>query len=174
MTGASSITNVNAVAYGDMPLFLFHLLEFMDVDYEIDVAELNERWARPTALDTWSQFVLKETEDLTELLEGAPETGIWRLEGDGRLAFVRRDTDWHDIRDEVEAFFLRIAAPGGYRYPGADLGILVARGRLQDDHHELTQRALDWIRAVKGGFHGSPLPSALPEPVPEPFGFKLL
>src|SRR5262245_26171733 len=61
VTGASSITNVNAVAYGDMPLFLFHLLEFMDVDYEIDVAELNERWARPTALDTWSQFVLKET-----------------------------------------------------------------------------------------------------------------
>ncbi len=46
VTGASSITNVSAVAYGDMPLFLFHLLEFMDVDYEIDVAELNERWAQ--------------------------------------------------------------------------------------------------------------------------------
>ena len=45
VTGASSITNVTAVAYGDMPLFLFHLLEFMDVDYEIDVDELNERWA---------------------------------------------------------------------------------------------------------------------------------
>ena len=35
---------MTAVAYGDMPLFLFHLLEFMDVDYEIDVDELNERW----------------------------------------------------------------------------------------------------------------------------------
>ena len=41
VTGASSMTNVTAVAYGDMPLFLFHLLEFMDVDYEIDVDELN-------------------------------------------------------------------------------------------------------------------------------------
>ena len=42
VTGASSMTNVTAVAYGDMPLFLFHLLEFMDVDYEIDVDELND------------------------------------------------------------------------------------------------------------------------------------
>ena len=42
-----SITNVTAVAYGDMPLFLFHLLEFMDVDYEIDVDELNRDGRTP-------------------------------------------------------------------------------------------------------------------------------
>ena len=54
VTGASSITNVTAVAYGDMPLFLFHLLEFMDVDYEIDVDELNERWAQTHNLDEWT------------------------------------------------------------------------------------------------------------------------
>ena len=42
VTGASSMTNVTAVAYGDMPLFLFHLLEFTDVDYEIDVDALND------------------------------------------------------------------------------------------------------------------------------------
>ena len=34
-----------------MPLFLFHLLEFMDVDYEIDVDELNTRWAHPANVD---------------------------------------------------------------------------------------------------------------------------
>ena len=37
----------HAVAYGDMPLFLFHLLEFMDVDYEIDVDELNAAVGAP-------------------------------------------------------------------------------------------------------------------------------
>ena len=52
VTGASSMTNVTAVAYGDMPLFLFHLLEFMDVDYEIDVDELNERVGAPAARST--------------------------------------------------------------------------------------------------------------------------
>ena len=61
VTGASSMTNVTAVAYGDMPLFLFHLLEFLDVDYEIDVDELNAGWAQPSAIDEWSQFILKDT-----------------------------------------------------------------------------------------------------------------
>src|SRR2546429_372481 len=78
VTGASSITNVTAVAYGDMPLFLFHLLEFMDVDYEIDVDELNERWAQVQNLDEWTQFILKQTEDVTERITRAPRPGIWR------------------------------------------------------------------------------------------------
>src|SRR6185436_1182935 len=68
VTGASSMTNVTAVAYGDMPLFLFHLLEFMDVDYEIDVDELNAGWAQPSAIDEWSQFILKDTADVVELI----------------------------------------------------------------------------------------------------------
>ena len=66
ITGASSMTNVTAVAYGDMPLFLFHLLEFLDVEYEIDVDALNGGWAAPEAIDAWSQFILKDTADKTE------------------------------------------------------------------------------------------------------------
>ena len=80
VTGASSMTNVTAVAYGDMPLFLFHLLEFLDVDYEIDVDELNAGWAQPSAIDEWSQFILKDTADVVELITEAPRSGIWRLD----------------------------------------------------------------------------------------------
>ena len=41
VSGLSPITHVTLGAYSDMPLFLFHLLEYLDVDYEIDVAEIN-------------------------------------------------------------------------------------------------------------------------------------
>ena len=143
VTGASSITNVTAVAYGDMPLFLFHLLEFMDVDYEIDVDELNERWAHPGNVDEWTQFILKQTDDAVELITEAPSSGIWRMAPDGTIGYARRDTDWHTVADDAEAFYLRIASTGGYRYPGADLGILVTRGRFMDDEHELLDRARD-------------------------------
>jgi len=44
ISGVSSMTNVTAGAYADIPLFLFHLLEYMDVDYIIDVGEINQRW----------------------------------------------------------------------------------------------------------------------------------
>jgi biotin carboxylase len=176
VTGASSMTNVTAVAYGDMPLFLFHLLEFADIDYEIDVPALNEAWAHPGAVDEWSQFILKQTDDDVELITHAPRSGIWRLDADapGGIRFVRRETDWHTVGSEDEAFYLRIAAEGQYRYPGADLGILVTRGRLQTDEHELTERALTWIKGIKAQFAGVPAPLEAELPTPEPFSFKML
>ena len=63
ISGISSMTNVSASAYADMPLFLFHLLEYMDVDYEIDVDDINRRWSEHDATDVWSQLVLKQPED---------------------------------------------------------------------------------------------------------------
>lgn len=174
LTGASSITNVTALSYADMPLFLFHLLEFMDVDYEVDVDELNERWTHPANIDEWSQFVLKQSEDVVELLERAPPSGRWRLNRDRTVSFVRPDTDWHTVADESEAFFLRIAGAGGYRYKGADLGILVTRGRLMDDRYELTDRARAWIDGISAGFSGRPIDERPMLPAPDPFGFKML
>jgi hypothetical protein len=157
-----------------MPLFLFHLLEFMDVDFEFDVEELNERWAQTHNLDEWTQFILKQTEDVTELITEAPRSGIWRLGGDG-ISFARRDTDWHTVADETEAFYLRIAGVGQYRYPGADLGIMVTRGRFMDEEHQLLDRARDWITGIKREFASVP-PGADEPPLvkPEPFGFKML
>ena len=174
MTGASSITNVTAVAYGDMPLFLFHLLEFMDVEYEIDVDELNDRWAHPENIDDWTQFILKQTDDRVERIVGAPISGVWRMDEDHAISYARRETDWHTVADEHEAFYLRIAGPGHYRYPGADLGIMVTRGRFLDDEHELTDRARRWIDGVQSQFASVPIGQQPPPIRPEPFGFKML
>ncbi len=173
VTGASSITNVTAVAYGDMPLFLFHLLEFMGVDYEIDVDELNDRWSQPGNIDDWTQFILKQTDDRVERITEAPASGIWRMGSDDSITFARSDTDWHTVADENEAFYLRIAGPGQYRYPGADLGIMVTRGRFLDDDHELTDRARRWIDGVQAQFRSVPFED-VPPIKPEPFGFKML
>jgi biotin carboxylase len=173
VTGASSITNVTAVAYGDMPLFLFHLLEFMDVDYEINVDELNDRWSQASQLDEWTQFILKQTDDAVELITSAPTSGIWRTNGGG-ISFARRDTDWHTVASDREAFYLRIASAGQYRYPGADLGILVTRGRFMSDEHELLDRARGWIDGIKAEFRSEPQPAEEPPVKREPFGFKML
>ena len=52
----SSITNVTAGAYADIPLFLFHVLEYMGVDYVIDVDEINERWRDLAGQDRWRNW----------------------------------------------------------------------------------------------------------------------
>jgi biotin carboxylase len=163
ISGVTSMTNVTAGAYADVPLFLFHLLEYMDVDYEIDVDDINRRWAEASSVDVWSQIILKDTGDEVEQLTQAPRTGIYRLEGDG-IAFARWGNDWHSLQDDREAFFLRVLAPGDYTYPGADLGVLVARSRMQTEDNQLTERAHEWIDGVHAHFVGSSVPAA--EPVP--------
>ena len=160
ISGVTSMTNVTAGAYADVPLFLFHLLEFLDVDYEIDVDDINRRWAQASNVDVWSQLVLKETRDAVEQLTQAPRTGIWRLGDGGGIGFARWGNDWHSLHDESEAFFLRVLGPGDYRYPGADLGVIVARSRMQTDDNELTERAHEWIEGIHGQFAGTPLAEA--------------
>ena len=166
VTGASSMTNVTAVAYGDMPLFLFHLLEYMDVEYEIDVDELNTRWARAQNVDAWSQFILKQVEDDVELHRRGAAVGHL-ADGRQRLDHLRppRHRLAHGV-DEREAFYLRIADAGGYRYPGADLGIIVTRGRFMDDDHELGDRARGWIEGIKGQFRSVPVENPAEAEIP--------
>ncbi len=45
VTGASSITNHAVFALADAPLFVFHILEWMGIEYKLDVEAINERWA---------------------------------------------------------------------------------------------------------------------------------
>ncbi|MEP7060404.1 MAG: biotin carboxylase, partial [Actinomycetota bacterium] len=143
-------------------------------DYDIDVDELNGRWAQAANVDEWTQFILKQTGDAVETITHAPSSGIWSIGDGGGISYARRDTDWHTVRSQDEAFYLRIASEGQYRYPGADLGILVTRGRFMNDEHELLDRAKDWITGIKGQFTSVAPDARTPAIKPEPFGFKML
>jgi biotin carboxylase len=167
ISGVTSMTNVTAGAYADVPLFLFHLLEFMDVDYEIDVEDINRRWAEASSVDVWSQIILKDVGDEVARLSDAPKTGIWRRADSGEIGFSRWGNDWHSLHDDSEAFFLRVLGPGDYTYPGADLGVLVARSRMQTDDSRLTERAREWLQGIEARFVRTPPP---PEAAPAPAG----
>jgi len=170
ISGISPMTNVTAGAYADMPLFLFHLLEYLDLDYEVDIDEINERWSHEAAVDVWSQLILKETAHGVDLLTATPRTGVYTIAPDGTADFRRHAYDWHGIIDESEAFFLRILAPGDFRYHGADLGALVTRGRLQADDNSLERRCMQWISGIRGHFAGTPVvPLQAQPPVTESF-----
>lgn len=174
ITGASSITNHAAFAHADVPLFLFHLLEFSGQPFDLDVAEINARWALPENIDTWSQMVIKHTDETVDILTDAPQSGIWRLDQDGGVHYARFDYHRRAIRSEDDAFFLRISGPGDFRYQGADLGILVTRGRLMTDHFTLNPRARAWLAGIQRHFRARPLLPAGGHTRLEPGAFKML
>lgn len=169
VTGASSMTNHAAFAHADAPLFLFHLLEFSNVEFDLDIAELNTRWAAHENIDNWSQIVIKHTENTVDVVAQAPETGIWRMHDDGSVAYNRFDYHRRAVESEREAFFLRIIKRGDYRYEGADLGILVLRGRVMNSKFELTERAQRCIAGIRGVYQGTPLAAAQAMPVEQHF-----
>lgn len=173
ITGASSITNHAVFALSDAPLFLFHVLEWMDQDYELSVKQLNQRWARPENIDTWSQLVIKHVDDSVNLITEAPRSGIWRIDKAGDIEFDRMDTHRRAVEREDEAFFLRISKAGDYEYEGADLGILVMRGRSMTDDFQLTPRARKWISAIRTKYKSVPIDTSKPT-APEIGGFKMM
>jgi len=162
ITGASSITNHAVFALSDAPLHLFHIMEWMNAPYELNVNALNRRWAKAENIDSWGQMVIKHTQDDVERVTEAPRSGIWRMRPDGTIYFWRMDTHRRYVENENEAFFLRITRVGDWLYEGADMGILVMRGRMMTDNFELTERAKKWLAAIKAeyksvipGAHGS-------------------
>jgi D-alanine-D-alanine ligase-like ATP-grasp enzyme len=161
ISGASAITNVTAGAYADVPLFAFHLLEYLDVDFDLDVDEINQRWRELAAVDEWSQMVIKETSPMVELLTASAATGQYYTDASGALVYHRAALDWHQLQNESEVFFLRIYGTGDFRWKGADLGVLVSRGRLQrrsdSGSDVLTIRAKHLIDSIRGQYVGTPL-----------------
>jgi len=155
VTGASPITNRAGGA--EVPLFLFHLLEFSGVDFTIDVEGLNSRWADPRFIDSWSEVVVASTSDESGIVAEAPSSGIWRLDDDGDVTYERFDYLGTAVASEREAFFLRITGPGDHRHKGVGLGILLTHGRLTTDDLELNSTARAWIRGLTAHYRTRPL-----------------
>lgn len=157
ITGASSITNHAVFALADAPLFLFHILEWMDVPYKISVNAINNRWFKSENIDDWSQLVIKYTDEDVQHITQAPDSGIYKMQDDDTIQFSRMDTHRRAVNDENEAFFLRISRKGDYFYEGADIGIVVVRGRLMTDKFNLKPRAKKWIKAIKSHYKSEPI-----------------
>jgi hypothetical protein len=107
----------------------------------------------------WAQLIMKEPEESVERILAAPRTGTWHLEDDGSLRFAGVSNDWHDVTHEDEAFFLRVYAAGDFRFKGADLGILVTKGRMQTAEG-LTQRCRNYIEGIRAQYTSEPIDPA--------------
>jgi biotin carboxylase len=158
ISGASPITNLITQKYGGAPLLMFHLLEFMNVDYSIDIEAIQQRWAD---FDTWTHVIFKYNAEEVRIINQVPRSGIWRMAEDGNVEVIRRTADWSNVSGMDEAFFLRILGPGEYLYKGADMGVLLVRGHMQTASDKLTSRARNWVAAMKSQFHSTGLGTAV-------------
>lgn len=164
ITGATALTGLAGAARGDLPLFLFHLLEFSDVDFSaVDLAAIDRRWADPVGLGDWSQLFFKWTSAGTHTVRHAPPTGTYRLAPTGDVALHATTHQPHPDMRPDEGFFHRLVTPNSQLKKGWDIGVLLARGRLMTDDYALTPRAHAWIRGLQALLITTPDEHATPD-----------
>jgi len=160
ITGATPLTNQAALERHQPPLLLFHLLEWLGIDFSLDFDEFNRLWVEAGPAGDWSQLIIEHIRDESETLIKVPPSGIWRIEPGGELRFSRRAFQTQATGDESEAFFMRTIDAGHRAMRGSCVGRLTLRNRLMDDHYRLTARAAAWIRGFRQIFDSSAKPPA--------------
>jgi hypothetical protein len=155
ITGATPLTSQAALDAGSVPLLLYHLLEWFEVDYRVDVAEFNGQWLAPPRTGDWGQLIIEHTAETPEVVNEVPASGVWRLAGDGTVSLVRREYHPRAAADETEALFLRTVDAGRLMSAGKCLGRLVTRGRLLTDDWRLSARAEAWVNGFRHHFASS-------------------
>ena len=121
-TGAFPMLSMLHVQNGAIPMDLFHILEFLDVDYEIDVDALNEAYRKPI---TGAHIILFNKGHVPLRVGGDARSGVYRYDpGRHRIEFVRGGVRYDDLREEDE-FILTDGVP--------------RRGSIVVFHDELTR-----------------------------------
>jgi hypothetical protein len=166
ITGATPLTNLAARDRKQPPLLLFHLLEWLGIDFSFDIDEFNRRWIEQSWIDAapvpnWSQLIIDNISDEPATVTSVPLSGVWQMQPDGELRFSRQAFNLHAAADESEAFFMRTIEAGHTTVKGWCVGRLTVRGRLIDDDYRLSARAAAWIRGFRQIFD-----SAAKEPQP--------
>ncbi|VAW61406.1 POSSIBLE CARBOXYLASE [hydrothermal vent metagenome] len=145
VTGISAITNMSEFCNQHIPLFLFHLLEFSQTEFDLRPEEFNKisiNYKHPA----FSQLIFKYTEKDLKIITDIPKTGIYTLQN-GKLHYSHYANNTRGMKND-EIFVLRILTQDEYVYKGADMLILFSNKQLQNAHNELTPVADELISSV--------------------------
>ena len=149
ITGATPLTNLAAHDQNQPPLLLFHLLEWLGIDFAFDIDEYNRRWIEAGTIGNWSQLIIDNIGDESKTMTSVPPSGIWQMQPDSELRFSRQAFNMQAVADESEALFMRTIDAGQMTVKGWCVGRLTLRGRLISDDYRLTARTAAWIRGFR-------------------------
>jgi hypothetical protein len=151
VTGISAMTNTSPFCTKQLPLFLFHLLEYSECSLELDPKEFNALSLKEGAEGMSSQLVFKHTDVELQILESAPCSGVYRIQG-GQLTPVKKSYNRREALGKDEVFVMRIMKPGEYVYKGADLAIMFTNIKVKEAEQVLTDEAAQCLKALRALF----------------------
>jgi len=156
ITGISAMTNMSNFCDQHVPLFLFHLLEYSEVNFNLTPTEYNQQSLLSGAQAVAGQLIHKYTKPALQVITHAPVSGIYKLGTDAKnqpvLVFKKASYNRRDALSEDEVFVLRIMQVEDYVYKGADLAILFTNTTLKTAEETLSKTATALIAALNSAF----------------------
>ncbi len=144
-SGFTPLTNNTNLAHEDIPLLLLHLAEWMDMEYDLDINALNTNWQNQKKWNTLSFLHIKNIKDTS----AKPFlTGIYSINSDNSVSFVRTATSPQAIREENEVFCFSSAGVDSEIRRGDEIGGLFIRSRVTFDGKQLTDKTKIWLQSL--------------------------
>ncbi len=130
LTVYSQLSHVLTSQYSGLPLHAFHLLSFMDVSLDVDLASISKRWSEH---DAWSIIVPQQIGGGMQFITKSPASSIYRMGADDAPEIVSPSINPADVQGLGECLLLRTVGTGTYRQDGLELGLLLMRGDAFED-----------------------------------------
>ncbi len=146
ITGVSALTNMSAFCQQNIPLFLFHLLEFSDVEFNLKPDVFNQT-VQSFKHPAFGQLIFKYTNYETKIITSIAKSGVYNFLNN-KLTYLHYADNPSQLSNN-EVYILRILKNHEYLYKGADIFIIFVCEQLQDKNNVLTPIAENLIKAVK-------------------------
>lgn len=129
----------------ETPLFLFHLAEWLDIAYDIDIHGLNLRWMNLPQSSLLSFLYMHHVVD--ECSHPIP-SGVYRMKSDKSVVFVRAETSLPHL-DSDEVFWFSVAPDRQLLQKGHEVGGLLLPERATTDGQHLNAKTKAWIKGLR-------------------------
>jgi uncharacterized MAPEG superfamily protein len=121
------------------------------VELQLDLAQFNADMLHKGAMGMASQLILKHTNPMLQVIEAAPVSGVYALEGQS-LRLKHASSNRREALAPNEAYVLRIQQAGEYAYLGGDLAILFLNTTICDAQGQLNPSGHTWVQALRNCF----------------------
>lgn len=155
-SGCAMVSNAVTAQLWGFPLYALHLYAFLGMQ-AVDTSSLNSRWQLKNSGDNWANVLVRHISPKPDRVISAPQTGTYRLNSDGTMTFLRATTDWYELNDTHEVFYISYRTAGDTRVRGDDIGTLVLRNVALDASGNLTVAVKSMVTQVLRGYVVKPL-----------------
>jgi hypothetical protein len=153
ISGVTTLTTTTELSQQELPLFLFHLLEYDDnVELNLSANEFNQLVKQAGYQGVNAQLIAKHTSETLQIVSQAPVSGVYRLNDKSELVLIKRAHERLAATQPGEAFLLRILKEGSYAYQGADLAIVFVNEPVMFGQSQLNNQGDRWASAINQAF----------------------